>query len=35
MRHMMRKASTIWATTTGIDRNPADQAEVEHCGFSV
>ena len=30
MHHMMRKASTIWATTTGIDRNPADQVEVEH-----
>ena len=30
MHHMMRKASTIWATVTGIDRNPADQVEVEH-----
>jgi integrase len=30
MHHMMRKASRIWATTTGIDRNPADQVEVEH-----
>jgi integrase len=30
MHHMMRKASTIWATITGIDRNPADQVEVEH-----
>ncbi len=30
MHHMMRKASTIWATVTGIDRNPADQIEVEH-----
>ncbi len=27
---MMRKASTIWATVTGLDRNPADQVEVEH-----
>lgn len=30
MHHMMRKASTIWATTTGSDRNPADQVEGEH-----
>jgi hypothetical protein len=30
MHHMMRKASTIWATVTGIDRSPADQVEVEH-----
>jgi integrase len=30
MHHMMRKASTIWATISGIDRNPADQVEVEH-----
>ena len=30
MHHMMRKVSTIWATVTGIDRNPADQVEVEH-----
>ena len=30
MHHMMRKASTIWATVTGLDRNPADQVEVEH-----
>jgi integrase len=30
VHHMMRKASTIWATVTGIDRNPADQVEVEH-----
>jgi len=30
MHHMMRKASTIWAKVTGIDRNPADQVEVEH-----
>jgi len=30
MHHMMRKASTIWATVTGIERNPADQVEVEH-----
>jgi integrase len=30
MHHMMRKASTIWTTVTGIDRNPADQVEVEH-----
>jgi integrase len=30
MHHMMRKACTIWATVTGLDRNPADQVEVEH-----
>jgi integrase len=30
MHHMMRKASTIWSKVTGIDRNPADQVEVEH-----
>jgi integrase len=30
MHHMMEKASTIWATVTGIDRNPANQVEVEH-----
>ncbi len=30
MHHMMRKASTIWAKETGVDRNPADQVEVEH-----
>lgn len=30
MHHMMRKASTIWTKVTGIDRNPADQVEVEH-----
>jgi len=30
MHHMMKKASTIWATITGIDRNPSDQVEVEH-----
>ena len=30
MHHMMRKASTVWAKVTGIDRNPADQVEVEH-----
>ena len=30
MHHMMRKASTIWSKMTGIDRNPADQVEVEH-----
>jgi integrase len=28
MHHMMEKASTIWSKETGIDRNPADQAEV-------
>ena len=30
MHHMMRKASTVWSKVTGIDRNPADQVEVEH-----
>ena len=30
MHHMMKKASTIWAPLTGMDRNPADQVEVEH-----
>jgi integrase len=29
MHHMMEKASTIWSKLTGIDRNPADQVEVE------
>ena len=29
MHHMMEKASTIWSKETGIDRNPADQVEVE------
>jgi site-specific recombinase XerD len=29
MHHMMEKASTIWSKVTGIDRNPADQVEVE------
>jgi integrase len=29
MHHMMEKACTIWAKVTGIDRNPADQVEVE------
>ena len=29
MHHMMKKASTIWSKETGIDRNPADQVEVE------
>lgn len=29
MHHMMEKASTIWSTDTGIDRNPADQVK---CG---
>jgi integrase len=28
MHHMMEKASTIWSKETGIDRNPADQIEV-------
>ncbi|HEY1577473.1 MAG TPA: site-specific integrase [Terracidiphilus sp.] len=28
MHHMMEKASTIWSKETGIDRNPADQVEV-------
>jgi integrase len=28
MHHMMAKASTIWSKETGIDRNPADQVEV-------
>ena len=30
MHHMMKKTSTIWAPLTGVDRNPADQVEVEH-----
>jgi integrase len=29
MHHMMEKASTIWSKLTGLDRNPADQVEVE------
>lgn len=29
MHHLMEKASTIWAKLTGLDRNPADQVEVE------
>ena len=29
MHHMMEKASTIWSRITGLDRNPADQVEVE------
>jgi integrase len=29
MHHMMEKAATIWATETGIDRNPADLVEVK------
>ena len=28
MHHMMEKASTLWSKETGIDRNPADQVEV-------
>jgi integrase len=28
MHHMMEKASSIWSKETGIDRNPADQVEV-------
>ncbi len=28
MHHMMEKASTIWSKETGLDRNPADQVEV-------
>jgi integrase len=28
MHHMMEKASSIWSTETGIDRNPADLVEV-------
>lgn len=28
MHHMMEKASTIWSKDTGLDRNPADQVEV-------
>jgi integrase len=28
MHHMMKKAATIWAQETGIDRNPADLVEV-------
>ena len=29
MHHMMNKASIIWSTETGIDRNPADQVEIK------
>jgi integrase len=29
MHHMMGKAASIWSKETGIDRNPADQVEVE------
>src|SRR5215475_11529111 len=29
MHHMMEKAATIWSKETGIDRNPADEVEVE------
>ena len=29
MHHMMKKASTIWSSETGIDRNPADFVEVK------
>jgi integrase len=29
MHHMMEKASTIWSTETGIDRNPADLVEIK------
>lgn len=29
MHHMMEKACTIWSKETGIDRNPADQIEVQ------
>jgi integrase len=29
MHHMMEKACTIWSKEAGIDRNPADQIEVE------
>ena len=28
MHHMMEKASTIWSKETGLERNPADQVEV-------
>ena len=28
MHHMMEKAASIWSKETGIDRNPADQVEV-------
>lgn len=28
MHHLMEKASTIWSKDTGLDRNPADQVEV-------
>ena len=28
MHHMMEKAATLWSKETGIDRNPADQVEV-------
>ncbi len=28
MHHMMKKAATVWAEDTGIDRNPADLVEV-------
>ena len=29
IHHMMEKASAIWATETGINRNPADRVEVK------
>lgn len=29
MHHLMKKASTIWAKETGLDRNPADMVEVK------
>jgi integrase len=29
MHHLMKKAATIWAKDTGLDRNPADQVEVK------
>jgi hypothetical protein len=29
MHHMMGRAATIWSNETGIDRNPADQIEIQ------
>lgn len=29
MHHLMKKAATIWSKDTGIDRNAADQVDVE------
>ena len=30
MHHLLGRAATIWSEETGIDRNPADQVEVNH-----